>query len=75
MQRYRNRSGDSGVVAYDIGDKSITVEFRGGDRYLYTNESAGQANIVVMQRLANEGRGLCTFINKVIRNRYECKLI
>lgn len=75
MQSYKNRSGDSGVVAYDIGGESITVEFRGGDRYLYTAESAGPANIVVMQRLASEGQGLCTFISKVIRNRYACKLI
>ena len=74
MQRYKNRSGDSGVVAYDIGDKSITVEFRGGDRYLYTAESSGAANIAIMQRLASAGLGLCTFISKVIRSRYACKL-
>jgi hypothetical protein len=74
MQRYKNRSGDSGVVAYDIGDKSITVEFRGGGRYLYTAASAGPENIAVMQRLASEGQGLCTYINKVIRDQYACKL-
>lgn len=74
MQRYKNRSGDSGVVAYDIGEQSIVIEFRGGDRYLYTAASAGPANIVIMQRLATEGRGLCAFISKVVRKRYARKL-
>lgn len=74
MRRYKNISGDSGVVAYDIGDHSITIEFRGGDRYLYTAASAGIANIVIMQRLACAGEGLCTFISEVVRDRYAHKL-
>jgi hypothetical protein len=74
MQRYKNQSGDSGVVAYDIDAGSITIEFRGGDRYLYTIASAGAANIAHMQRLARSGRGLCSFISQVIRNHYERKL-
>jgi hypothetical protein len=74
MQPYQNRSGDSGVVAYDIGEHSIAVEFRGGERYLYTAGSAGSANIATMQRLAEGGQGLCSFISKFIRNRYAHKL-
>jgi len=74
MQRYKNKSGESGVVAYDIGAGSITVQFSGGDRYLYTIDSAGAANIAQMQLLARAGRGLCSFISRVIRNRYERKL-
>jgi hypothetical protein len=74
MQRYKNQSGESGVVAYDIGERSITIQFRGGDRYLYTIESAGAANIAEMQRLAKAGCGLSTFISQVIRQRYARKL-
>lgn len=74
MQRYKNLSGESGVVAFDIGDRSITVKFTGGDRYLYTEDSAGVSNIAEMQRLARLGRGLCSFISRVIRNRYARKL-
>ena len=55
MHRYKNISGESGVVAYDIGRRSITVEFRSGERYLYTDESAGADNITEMQRLATLG--------------------
>jgi hypothetical protein len=74
VKHYKNRSGESGVVAYDIGAESITIEFNGGERYLYTSESAGAANIARMQRLALDGRGLSTFISQVIRNRYARKL-
>ncbi len=74
MQRYKNRSGESGVVAYDIGKRSITVEFTGGVRYLYTDQSAGADNITEMQRLATQGSGLSTYISQVVRERYARKL-
>ena len=32
MQRYKNLSGESGVLAYEIGARSITIRFTGGDR-------------------------------------------
>lgn len=74
MQRYKDRSGKSGVVAYDIDAGSITIQFSGGDRYLYTEDSAGPANIARMQQLAQMGRGLSTFISQTIRSRYARKL-
>jgi len=74
MHRYRNMSGESGVVAYDIDSDSITIQFTGGDRYLYTERSAGPENIAKMQELAREGRGLSTFVSQHIRNRYARKL-
>ncbi|WP_020651941.1 hypothetical protein [Massilia niastensis] len=74
MHRYNNESGESGVVAYDIGRDSITIEFAGGDRYLYTDRSAGAENIAIMRELAEDGRGLSTFISQHIRQRYARKL-
>lgn len=74
MERYGNLSGDSGVVAYEIGRGSITVEFREGHVYRYTNTSAGSGNIAEMQRLARTGRGLSGFISRVVRDRYAAKL-
>lgn len=74
MHRYKNRSGESGVVAYDIGRRSITVEFDGGVRYLYTDGSAGADNITEMQRLATLGSGLSTYISQIVRERYARKL-
>lgn len=74
MHRYRNTSGESGVVAYDIDRDSITIQFAGGERYLYTERSTGAEDIARMQELAREGRGLSTFVSQHIRSRYARKL-
>lgn len=74
MQRYANRSGHSGVVAYELGADSITVKFTGGDRYLYTEDSAGAVHIARMRELAESGRGLSTYISQHVRDRYASKL-
>jgi len=74
MERYKNLSGNSGVIAFEFGDDSITIEFREGGRYLYTDASAGRANIRQMQRLARGGAGLASFINRVVRERYARRL-
>ncbi|HEY0178735.1 MAG TPA: hypothetical protein VGC30_03755 [Dokdonella sp.] len=66
MQRYANLSGESGIVAFEIGDGSLVVEFverDGAERYYrYTAASAGAKNLAEMQRRARRGRGLATFI-------------
>jgi len=74
MQRYANLSGKSGIIAYRIGSGTITVEFAGGIRYLYTVGSAGAANIDRMHELAVAGRGLSTFISQHVHDRYARKL-
>jgi hypothetical protein len=74
MQRYGNQSRESGVVAYDIDAGRIIVQFRNGDRYLYTEDSAGAANIATMQALARTGRGLSTFISQHVHDRYARKI-
>jgi hypothetical protein len=74
MQRYGNHNRESGVVAYDIDAGRIIVQFRNGDRYLYTEDSAGAANIATMQALARAGRGLSTFISQHVHDRYERKI-
>ncbi|SDC45213.1 hypothetical protein SAMN05428966_101837 [Massilia sp. PDC64] len=74
MQRYGNQSRESGVVAYDIDAGQIIVQFRNGDRYLYTEDSAGAANIARMQELAKAGRGLSSFISQHVHDRYARKI-
>jgi len=69
MKRYENLSGNSGVVAYEIGDGWIIVEFEGdasatARRYRYTAASAGAHAVSEMQRLARAGRGLATFVSR-----------
>jgi hypothetical protein len=74
VQRYKNRGGESGVVAYDIDAGQIIVEFRNGERYLYTEDSAGAANVAQMQALAEAGHGLSSFISQHVHDRYARKI-
>lgn len=73
MERYRNLSGDSGVVAYEIGSDFIRVQFADGAIYLYTYASAGSHNIENMKQLARTGQGLNSFINTTVRKAYARK--
>lgn len=70
MKRYRNLSGNSGVIAYDDRPGVILVRFTGGDIYEYTDASAGAPVVAEMQRLARAGRGLSSYIARH-RPRYE----
>lgn len=72
MERYRNLGGDSGVIAFEIGEGSITVQFKEGKHryYLYTVASTGAAGIAELQRLAQAGRGLNSYITRVVKTRY-----
>jgi hypothetical protein len=74
MQRYKNSSGNAGVVAYDIDAGQIVVQFTNGERYLYTEDSAGAANVARMQALAQAGHGLSSFISQHVHDRYARKI-
>lgn len=65
MRPYKSRSGkESGVVAYSIADDSIVVMFAGGERYTYTYSSAGQDVVEDMKQLAEQQKGLSTYISQ-----------
>lgn len=70
MHRYKNLSGKSGVVGYDIGLDFVRVKFRNGCIYAYNHESAGVLNVRLMKTLATRGLGLSTFISTVVQNLY-----
>ena len=74
MKRYKNLSGDSGVLAYEIGKDYIKVEFRDGDVYLYNYFRPGRDKVERMKELAEEGRDLSAFISRYVRERYAEKL-
>jgi hypothetical protein len=63
MKPYGNRSGDSGVIAYEYGSNWLRVQFVSGDTYKYTVSGIGAVNLEAMKRLADSGDGLTTFIN------------
>ncbi len=73
MQIYKNLNGDSAVAAYEIGADYIKVEFKDHKTYVYTYASAGIQKIEDMKRLAQNGSGLNTYINKYAKSDYESK--
>jgi hypothetical protein len=74
MQRYTDINGDSGVAAYEVGASYIVVQFKDGAEYEYTSLSAGQQHVDEMARLARQGDGLNSFINRVVKKRYSRRL-
>ena len=74
MIRYKNHTGNSGILAYEIGDDWIIILFQGRGKYLYTHHSNGRTHIEAMKKLAQQGAGLATYVNKYVRDKYEEKL-
>ena len=74
MKPYGNRSGGSGVVAYESEDRAILIRFQNGDTYRYTYARPGQFEVEKMKRLAESGRGLSSYISRFVGDRYAEKL-
>ena len=75
MKRYKNLSGNSNVISYELEHGEITVQFGDGCIYLYTTHSTGAVNINEMQRLASNSQGLNSFINRIVKKNYAEKSI
>ena len=73
MQPYGPHARSHGVVAYEIGDDSLDVEFTSGWIYRFSYQRTGAPRVERMKALAQSGRGLSTFINRFVRNRYQSK--
>lgn len=69
-KRYKNLSKRSGVDSYNNKRGSLTIEFKDGSLYEYTNASAGAYRMKKMRQLAQQGKGLNGFINKSVKKRY-----
>ncbi len=73
-RRYKNIGGKSKVVSYQMEKDSMTVRFADCSVYRYTNQSAGPANIGKMKSLAQAGKGLGTFIDANLKDRFSRKV-
>ncbi|GAA0691459.1 hypothetical protein FHW84_001987 [Dyella sp. SG562] len=74
MKPYRNRSGKSGVAAYESGEGYIRVRFIHDGTYEYDATRPGRLHVGNMQKLADAGIGLSTYISRFVRERYARKL-
>ncbi|GAM33087.1 hypothetical protein P23_3630 [Acinetobacter calcoaceticus] len=72
MERYLDLDGDSGILAYEIGETYIRVKFeRTFKIYTYSYRSAGAIRVEEMKRLAKIGDGLNSYIKLNANTLYE----
>lgn len=71
MVPYANRNGDSNVVAYEIGETWIRVQFSTESPYTYSYHKAGRIHVENMKKLALSGSGLNGYINLNCRKLYD----
>lgn len=74
MKKYKNLGGNSEVARYEITKDSVTIRFTTCSVYKYSNQSAGPGNISQMKSLALAGKGLGTFINANVKERFSRKI-
>lgn len=74
FRRYKNVGGKSTIAKYEIEKDAVNVRFTDSSAYRYTNQSAGPENIAKMKSLAHAGKGLDTFINATVKERFERKI-
>jgi len=63
MAHYNDATGKSGITAFQSSNDSITIEYKNGAAYQYSDQTAGAANVGFMKSLAAAGHGLNSFIN------------
>lgn len=63
-EQYENKSGNSGVVAFEINPDYIWIWFKSGKAYRYSKQSVSEYYLSILVELAKLGEGLNTFINK-----------
>ena len=74
FKTYKNLSGKSTVKRYEIAKDALKIIFTNGTMYRYTNQSASPENIAKMKELAHAGKGLGTFIETNLKDRFLRKL-
>lgn len=62
MIPYKNIHRLSSILAYEIGDESIRIEFVSGAVRNYTYENVGRDHVEAMKRCAIKGKGLGSYV-------------
>jgi hypothetical protein len=74
MENYQNKSGDSGVSAFEVGEDFIRVRFtKSSDMYTYNYSKPGKKRVEKMKQLAWEGKGLSTYISREVKDNFFSK--
>lgn len=70
MFKYRNIGNNSGVDSYDTGVDWFLIKFRDGSYYLYTSKSTEPEHIEYMRKLAFDGKGLNSYVDRIVGKGY-----
>ncbi len=73
VKKYKNLSGNSGVLKYEIFTEHIIIQFKSQGSYYFSYKNPGQVHVEKMKDLAEKGQGLSTYISKYVKNNYEYK--
>ncbi len=74
VYRYKNLGGKSTVARYQLEKDYVVIHFTDSSTYRYTVQTADPANIKKMKELAIAGKGLGTFIEKNLKDRWANKI-
>lgn len=74
FHKYKNLGGKSKVARYELQKDAVNIKFTDGSAYRYTNQTADPKNISKMKTLALAGKGLGTFIDATVKDRF-CRKI
>ncbi len=73
MELYSENVG-GGVHKYEIGEDYIIVRFHSASYdYKFTYESAGQVAVEVMKKMAQQRKGLGTYISTQVKDKFESR--
>ena len=70
MKRYANRSGNSGVYAYDVQPDGLVVVFTSGAKYKYFRSALGEGRYQMAVSRAVNGNGLNSYLIKSCSGTY-----
>ncbi len=62
MTPYKNVHRLSSILAYEISDESIRIEFVSGAMRVYTYENVGKIHVEAMKKCAIKGKGLGSYV-------------
>jgi carbamate kinase len=76
MKAYKDITGKSGVLAYEIRADQLYVLFKTEPEviYVYNYDKPGKRHLDEMKKLAVNGKGLSTYISVNVRGNFACKL-
>lgn len=75
MISYKNFNGNSNVKCYNISENYIDIEFYNTPSvYRYSNVVPGIQVLNELKRLANQGYGLNSYINRCVKKNYERRI-